>query len=770
MTAYIKGRHHLGITRQDGSTWGLMLAKDKGELLYRAYDDEDLATKVISGDPSYSHLPPRKEFSIRQDSWEAGFAQEFYDPDSPKKYYSSTGADMRFKSRAIAGPLPTTITSPATIPIVNYDMELETGWTGGARTAGQKHSLTYGWVISSAGDAYQDLATWDTSLRGATVRITGWTYGAPGVADARVVIDDGITEVAESTPNSTAGWVAFTLEAQLSATATRIRIILRNTTIAGGTAVYFDDLIQYVCSSGIVTVPGVDFNSSHYIAYGTILSKLDALSTAATYVYQAPATITSMAVFGDYLYIALGTSTDYVYMSTAQVITTSTAVVKRFQYFVQNNGAAPNLWGNDSTNTVRYSPNPVNAGTAWSAATTVDSSTYPITGLYSEANLLYVPKTDRLYYLDSSGVVQRKTEETVVMSVSTQGLNSTSWKGDLFYPCGSQGLWWYDSSEGLPEFISPAKYASNNSAFVGRVMALTKDEEYLYAIVDNGVSSEVLAGRQETVDGVTNWLWHPIAELALGSGTADAKVCWITSLPSRKRMYVGHADASSVAITSVPITRVYGNITGDTNYTFKTATYFESPWLHAGFKSDVKAFIKLTCKLGHTYDAGIYWTAYYKKLEDSSYTLIGNFVGTAASRVQTIYVPVDGSSNKPKSTMMRLKFTAVTNDTTKTPVLLDYDLRGIVYFPRRRIIECTVRAEDDILNLQGLAERGGAATTKTVIEEARNATWPVTFYDLNNGTAIYVNILNIVEVPVSDESERNPERLYQMTMVETSLS
>jgi len=75
-----------------------------------------------------------------------------------------------------------------------------------------------------------------------------------------------------------------------------------------------------------------------------------------------------------------------------------------------------------------------------------------------------------------------------------------------------------------------------------------------------------------------------------------------------------------------------------------------------------------------------------------------------------------------------------------------------------------------LLNLQGMQERGGAGTTKTVIEEARNATWPVTFYDLNNGTAIYVKFLNIQEVPIVDEKNRVTERAYQLLLQEVALS
>ena len=87
---YVEGKHDLGLLRQDGSIkWGFYLATDPRtkQPLFRSYYDDFLSTRIYNGDPGYNQLTPEKEFSIRQDSWEMGFANEFYNPNTPKKYF-----------------------------------------------------------------------------------------------------------------------------------------------------------------------------------------------------------------------------------------------------------------------------------------------------------------------------------------------------------------------------------------------------------------------------------------------------------------------------------------------------------------------------------------------------------------------------------------------------------------------------------------------------------------------------------------------------------
>ena len=168
--------------------------------------------------------------------------------------------------------------------------------------------------------------------------------------------------------------------------------------------------------------------------------------------------------------------------------------------------------------------------------------------------------------------------------------------------------------------------------------------------------------------------------------------------------------------------------------------------------------------------SAIYWEAHYQKLGDTSWTDIGDF---KTSSTTTAYLPVDGSSKKPTSTMMRFKFVGITNDTTKTPKLLGYDVRAILYPTVRTIIACTVRCAYEVTNKQGLVEKA-YEDTKTAIENGRDATWPVTIYDIDGATKNVKFLPLPGNIPrwnlIKDERGRVQERHYNLLLQEVQLS
>jgi len=178
--------------------------------------------------------------------------------------------------------------------------------------------------------------------------------------------------------------------------------------------------------------------------------------------------------------------------------------------------------------------------------------------------------------------------------------------------------------------------------------------------------------------------------------------------------------------------------------------------------------------MGHAYNASRYFTVKYKKLGDSSWTTIGNYTGSATSMTQSKYIPADGSSNNPKSAMFKLQFTAVTNDTTITPILLGYHLKGILYPDQREIIACKVYCANEIQLKDGTIDKGSYDTITATLDEARVATWPVTIYDVN-GTTQTVKFLPLPSnVPrwtiIGNEKERKLELEYNLLLQKVSLS
>ena len=271
---------------------------------------------------------------------------------------------------------------------------------------------------------------------------------------------------------------------------------------------------------------------------------------------------------------------------------------------------------------------------------------------------------------------------------------------------------------------------------------------------------EVLSGRYETIDGSTLWVWHPIQEITL----AGCETVYVSNV-YQKRLWISSTNSSD-SLYYIPLPQGYGNIDSDANRDFLTGGYFTTPWLHANFKGDSKSFIKLILNMSHEYDAAKYFTVSYQVF-GGAYVSIGNFAGSATSMTETKFLP----STPVTSTFIRLKFVGVTDSTTITPILDDFSLKGILYPPNRRIIRAIVRSADDIKLNDGTYERdNNAANIKTVLEEARDATWPVTFYDYKDGTLKYARFLPMTSEVVVDEKSRNPERQYTVYMQEVSLS
>ncbi len=760
MASFVRTKHDLGFLRQDGTTTvGLRIARDKnGQPIYRSYDDEYLAQQMTQGLPGYENLPPEKELALVRDDWRGGFGQEY--DDEEKRYHDSVGSDGRFKNKFILGPKVTSIAAP-TIPnptIVNADMELGTGWTGGVQSSTEKHGGTYSWklenVVGSIA-AYQNI--YDAQFRCISVTMTAWVYGT-GAGEIYIQVGDNVGST-NSGNNTGIGWEQLTVTHAVNKAATYVRLAASKV-VNDANPNYFDDVTATVSTNAYAACASIiKFNSLQYMGFGIGLFKLNGTGDGWTFLRNFPAAITCLEIFGAYLFIAIGNSNACWYMDTSETITESTLANNTMKYLCTVKGTADTLWGSDTASSLRSTTNPLNGGTAWSSAKTIDSTTYSICELITRGNILYIRKQDRPFYLDSSGNVQCLVHETEHLAVSLDGKKSATFLDDVFMQWGNQSLLWWDVSSSVFSWVSPAKYLTGLSAYTGVVQALAADEEYLYACCDNSTKAEILAGRNEEVDGITQWRWHPSQEITI----TGVQIAYVSTV-YKKRLWIT-STVGTEAVQYIPVTTQYGSIESDTDYTYLTGGYFISSWHHLNFKGDIKAFIKITLtQSGNT--ANIYWGVSYKKLGDSSWTTIGNFTGATAT--QTKYIPVDASSNKPKSTLMQFKFTATTNNTAVSPVLLAYDVRAVLYPTNRRIIETEVLAGDEVKAIDGSIDSGQGAVIKTAIEEARAATWPVDFYDLNwasSGDTIAVKFLPTVAQPISKQiSPAKIERHYLLKL------
>ncbi len=790
--AFVKDKFDLGILKQDASTIvGLHIARDKnGQPIYYEYDDEYLATQQTES-PGYGSLPPEKEFAIVRADWRAGFGLYTYDEDDPLRYFESYNIDLRNRGMAIGSYKPTTVTLPTVTAYTFSNGSLDTwaagvptGWTkletngtvaqesttvhtaGGSSakcTTNTGAAVNYGYIIYTV--------AWTNEYRSKRFRVKAWIKSDwyNGVSDgAYIQIYDGVGTTNSSLHTGGGEWEQLTATRQLDASATQLVIRIGGFKPTGGAAggvCYVDDVTMQGYAKGAIT-DFAEFNNELYIAYGDIIAKLDADGDEFTYIDNTGAAITDFEEFSDdNLYIACGVSDAYWYMNTSETLTESTATDNTYNYLAFVHTTADTMYGSDSDNTIRSTTNPANGGVAWSDQTTVGSSYYAIKQLFSHTNALYIRKEDRVYYLDSSGNVQRLTEITRPLSSSIASQDIIEWQERLYMPWGDQALLEEDGGE--YSWLNPSSYCTESSSFDGQVQAVAADEEWLFAAGDNSTKLEIFCGRYEALDTV-RWVWHNYAEITL----TGCRKLFVSSIYQR-RLWVT-STSSSDSLYYIPLPTGYGNIASDTNRSFATdsSQYFITPWHHANFKGDNKAWIKLTLTMANTTD-NIYWSAHYQKLGDSSWTSIGAF---KTSPTTTQYIPVDASDSAPVSTMMRFKFTMTTNSATTTPILYTYDVRGMLYPPRRSLIYTEVRCADNIVLHDGTVDRASsAATISAALVEAKNtATWPVTIYrsDTYGGDTIYCRFQPtkpFMKV-VMDETSKKFEKRYYLLLQKISLT
>jgi len=456
----------------------------------------------------------------------------------------------------------------------------------------------------------------------------------------------------------------------------------------------------------------------------------------------------------------------YWYMSSAEAFTQSTAsnaLPDPFAHFFKTvDAGTPTLWKGLKPNFLYSNTNPVNGGANWSTVTTVSTAYYDILSLFTNGTSLYIKKEDRTFYLDSAGAVQVLIEETKHLAEDTTGDSAIVWQGKAYVPCGVQSLVEYDA--GAITWRSPAKHCTNLSAFNGRVQVVAADEEWLFAMLDNDTKVEVLAGRLETVDSTTKWVWHPISQITLGGCQAAG----VSSVYER-RLWITSTTAAN-SIYSIQLPDGYGDPVNDSNCLFQTGGHFITPWLHGEFRGDNKVWIKLTLTMEDV-NTNVYFKAYYQLLSDADWSSsIGNFQ-TAPSATHFITTATSDVISNKTDIYIRFKIEAITNDTGVTPVLKGYDCRAILYPTKRNIISATVKCDDEVEDKDGYHLDDSADTIATALREAKNATGLVTIWDIT-GTAKYCKVLphpNFEQI-VETEKDRVIKRVFNLLLQEVALS
>ncbi|MBE3142106.1 MAG: hypothetical protein IMZ53_16150, partial [Thermoplasmata archaeon] len=648
--------------RYKNKDYGFMLAKDPQtqKRLWKVTDTNILPPMYVTDKPQGAQTPQKAYDFTNQNWFYKGCGQtDLYDM---YEYYTAGTTDARRKGAVLCGPkyAQATITGVYTITNTPANPGFETGdttgWTVSAGTLtatnGAAHTGTWSAQTGANSAAYQDL-TWDAHLQGKYITITCWSYHA-GASNRTLTLDDGVG-TATSVKGGAGAWEQHTITRKLDAAATRLRIQLSDVL---GSAIWDD----FTCTSltATPTTKFVDFNGYHYAAVGTQLIKWD--GTDWDYVYNAPATISDLAVYPvsgtNYLFIGQGYANKWYYTSDCVTFTVSTVANANAQFFAV---CGETLWFNSSAYQVRASTNPINGG-AVSVVTDIRHSAKVITSLPDHDSRTYVGTTDGFYELDAAGDVNDVVPVIRQESGTITCKYAADWKGMMYVPTALSSLYELSPADGIVTTISPSLAAPGISDFSDNIYGMSGDSNYFYAVLKNTTAIELIAGHWETINDTTEWNWHHIGTIA----AVTCECVFISSYSSVKRLWIGCTDGT---IYYFHHPTQYGDYSTDTNYRMRTAGDFETSWAFGQYQYNLKDFYSITVHCDNI-SATKYLTVSYKREYDAAFTALGTIT---SSYDNTLFFPSGIVTRK-----LQLKFTFASDSETSSPELNGYTLRASV--------------------------------------------------------------------------------------------
>jgi len=401
-----------------------------------------------------------------------------------------TNCIIAYRNHILPPRLATPLTFPGTITatILNGDMEANSNWTGGTQSAVQKYAGSYSWRLTSAdATSTQAVNTWAGFWRRRRFTFTCYVW-ADTASHARITLDD--SEGTTSSSNHTGGssWELLTVSRVIDAAATSLSVGFNQE--AAGNNTYFDNAVLTVTNGTGTPFKFVNFNGELYLASNKILSKMNAGRTAFTAVYEFGDAITALiASLNSRLYVYLGDSTNYYWMSTADAFTQSNSALANwgFQYDAK-------LFKVATTGAVTYSTDPDGGAPTWTSGGAINDIASQIEGFVvgRDASGTYVPyaATNSIIKAYDSATPQWVDTEAVLPNHPIGGKGHAYWNGKLYFSYGL-GVKEYYPETGAFLDIGLTERDGIPSYFNGEIVKLLGDTgvKGMFAAVDASIPS-----------------------------------------------------------------------------------------------------------------------------------------------------------------------------------------------------------------------------------------------------------------------------------------
>ncbi len=340
-----------------------------------------LPAKINTGGNDYNNQNFLDTWTIQDQTGGIGISEMDESVHATRSWW--TNCITKWRNHMMLPRLATSISlTSATVDqttAANLDFELTTLWTNGkgtwARTDTVKRSGTYSWKNVNADSpgsnddyVYQDV----TPVRpGATYTFTCYLKGSSAGDTFKLRLYDGISYTDGTTTALTTDWQQFTVSKTVATTATSLRLLVWCVAAATGHTNYVDDATLAATTPFTLsgTVGSVEnFNSNLYFAVGKYIVKLASGRATLEFIGEMEATITKLtASVNSCLYVFMGDTTNYKYMSTAEVFTTTN--VTDATYGVQWD---QKLWKQDADGNWWHAATPNSATPSWTSKTGIN--------------------------------------------------------------------------------------------------------------------------------------------------------------------------------------------------------------------------------------------------------------------------------------------------------------------------------------------------------------------------------------------------------------
>ncbi|MCK9602575.1 MAG: hypothetical protein M0R06_26240 [Sphaerochaeta sp.] len=237
----------------------------------------------------------------------------------------------------------------------------------------------------------------------------------------------------------------------------------------------------------------------------------------------------------------------------------------------------------DTTGTVRTSDDPTNNGTPLSTSITPPNSTYTITDMVDDPNGNTLMMKQDGPYIVVDDTASPSIPDTLSDVNTTDSYKGYVWKGYWYVPGGVNKLRRQNLSTDTVEDISITQYAQGDKDMDGKVTAIAGDGEYLYLAIDNGTYTEIIAGRDENVDGSTSWVWHPIWHV-----TPDDFVSMCVSAVSGSKKLYALTNTYTDGVQVFALSQSYSDPLIEASYEVTTSGTFVTPWYSTDFVENDK--------------------------------------------------------------------------------------------------------------------------------------------------------------------------------------